>query len=199
MPAGPCSICGARNYSTAYGGADICPSCDSGAFKRQAPSDWRSPERLAAWKAADPDAISAHAPPTLPHELLKIIGEYGMARTDGVGMMEVTNRWEALIRAIKRYAADVAASASPVAPPVVEVPAQPDANVHLVGNDAGRTDGSEGPMGAAGVHASSSAPLDHRGNCADGTQCLHSCLTTEPCLRLKAAARVALPLKEQQG
>jgi hypothetical protein len=30
MPAGPCKLCGATNYSLSLGGIDICPACDCG-------------------------------------------------------------------------------------------------------------------------------------------------------------------------
>lgn len=30
MPAGPCMLCGARNYSNSMGGRHFCPSCDCG-------------------------------------------------------------------------------------------------------------------------------------------------------------------------
>lgn len=43
--------------------------------------------------------------PPLPQSLLIAIGEYGLARTDGVGELEVQHRWETLIRGIKQYAA----------------------------------------------------------------------------------------------
>ena len=46
------------------------------------------------------------APPTLPRYLLDMIGEYGMARTDSVGQLEVQHRWEILIGGIKRYASE---------------------------------------------------------------------------------------------
>lgn len=43
-------------------------------------------------------------PPTLPQSLLTTMGEYGMARTDGVNELEVQARWLALIEGIKLYA-----------------------------------------------------------------------------------------------
>lgn len=30
MHAGPCCVCGARNYASSMGGASICPRCDAG-------------------------------------------------------------------------------------------------------------------------------------------------------------------------
>jgi len=48
---------------------------------------------------------SASTMPTLPQSLLNTIGEYGLARTDGVGEIERMHRWELLIVGIKEYAA----------------------------------------------------------------------------------------------
>jgi hypothetical protein len=42
--------------------------------------------------------------PTLPQKLINAIGEYGMARTDGVSSIAVQYRWEVLIGGIKDYA-----------------------------------------------------------------------------------------------
>lgn len=50
-------------------------------------------------------------PPTLPKELLTLIGEYGMARTDGVNDLEIQHRWLTMIEGIKIYASDYALSA----------------------------------------------------------------------------------------
>lgn len=47
-------------------------------------------------------------PPTLPKYLLSLIGDYGMARTETVGTLEIQYRWEKLIEGIKRYATDYA-------------------------------------------------------------------------------------------
>ena len=47
-------------------------------------------------------------PPTLPKYLLSLIGNYGMARTETVGTLEIQYRWEKLIEGIKRYATDYA-------------------------------------------------------------------------------------------
>ncbi|GMG89622.1 hypothetical protein Cmtc_18970 [Cupriavidus sp. TKC] len=47
-------------------------------------------------------------PPVLPRSLLYTIGEYGMARTDGLGELECQHRWLSLIAGIKAYAADFA-------------------------------------------------------------------------------------------
>lgn len=44
--------------------------------------------------------------PRLPRWLLDTIGEYGMARTDTVGQLEVQHRWEQLIAGIKKYASE---------------------------------------------------------------------------------------------
>jgi hypothetical protein len=52
----------------------------------------------------------------LPDSLLNLIGEYGMARTDGVGELEVLHRWETLIRGIKDYAQVLQSIQSPPAP-----------------------------------------------------------------------------------
>lgn len=41
--------------------------------------------------------------PLLPQSLINTIGEYGMARTDGASPIEVTHRWELLIKGIKDY------------------------------------------------------------------------------------------------
>jgi len=49
-------------------------------------------------------------PPTLPQPLLNLIGEYGMARTDQLGPLEVQHRWLQLIDGIKSYASDYAAA-----------------------------------------------------------------------------------------
>lgn len=46
--------------------------------------------------------------PTIPQSLLNLIGEYGMARTDRVGEIEILHRWDALIGGIKDYARSVA-------------------------------------------------------------------------------------------
>lgn len=53
-----------------------------------------------------PEVDELPAPPTLPRYLLDMIGEYGMARTDSVGQLEVQHRWEILIGGIKRYASE---------------------------------------------------------------------------------------------
>lgn len=53
-----------------------------------------------------PEVSELPAPPTLPRYLLDMIGEYGMARTDSVGQLEVQYRWETLIGGIKRYASE---------------------------------------------------------------------------------------------
>lgn len=45
--------------------------------------------------------------PTLPKSLLNLIGEYGMARTDGVNDLEIQHRWLMLIAGIKEYARSV--------------------------------------------------------------------------------------------
>lgn len=45
--------------------------------------------------------------PTLPKILLDLIGEYGMARTDGVNELEIQHRWLMLIDGIKEYARSV--------------------------------------------------------------------------------------------
>lgn len=42
--------------------------------------------------------------PTLPQSLINLIGEYGMARTDGVSEIERLHRWQTLIAGIKDYA-----------------------------------------------------------------------------------------------
>lgn len=51
-------------------------------------------------------------PPTLPRTLLATIGEYGMARTDGLNELEIQDRWIALIDGIKTYAIDYARAAA---------------------------------------------------------------------------------------
>jgi hypothetical protein len=66
--------------------------------------------------------------PMLPQKLLARIGEYGLARTDGVGDPERLHRWQLLIDGIKEYAADYARAALPAAQPVtdgVAVPREP--------------------------------------------------------------------------
>ena len=32
MPAGPCTLCGTRDYALSLGGPTLCPSCDCGNF-----------------------------------------------------------------------------------------------------------------------------------------------------------------------
>ena len=63
----------------------------------------------------------ADEPPILPQSLLNVIGEYGLARTDGVGELERIHRWELLIAGVKEYAIEYArsrlAAATPVASP----------------------------------------------------------------------------------
>jgi hypothetical protein len=54
-----------------------------------------------------PDARTVSEPPPLPQSLLDLIGEYGMARTDGVSDVERLHRWLKLIKGIKAYAAGV--------------------------------------------------------------------------------------------
>ncbi len=72
-----------------------------------------APERLVQPIAARELDVEAERrePPTLPRYLLDMIGEYGMARTDSVGQLEVQHRWETLIGGIKRYASDFASTA----------------------------------------------------------------------------------------
>lgn len=60
---------------------------------------------------ADGAAVDLPPLPTLPRYLLDMIGEYGMARTDSIGQLEVQHRWEILIGGIKQYAADYAREA----------------------------------------------------------------------------------------
>jgi hypothetical protein len=43
--------------------------------------------------------------PTLPQALLNLIGEYGLARSDGTSDVERLHLWQLLIDGIKRYAA----------------------------------------------------------------------------------------------
>ncbi|MBA9854443.1 MAG: hypothetical protein GY747_10300 [Planctomycetes bacterium] len=64
-------------------------------------------------------------PPTLPQHLLATIGEYGMARTDGVSQAEIEARWLALIGGIKRYAVDYAISVV-AQPPATSAPTTKD-------------------------------------------------------------------------
>ena len=52
-----------------------------------------------------------HELPTLPTNLLMLIGEYGMARSDKCTPIEVTHRWLLLIDGIKAYATDYARAA----------------------------------------------------------------------------------------
>lgn len=54
--------------------------------------------------------------PALPRELLDQLGEYGMARTDGVSPVEINHRWAQVIDGIKRYAASQVAPVQDVAP-----------------------------------------------------------------------------------
>ncbi|MFC7515048.1 hypothetical protein ACFQUU_08535 [Herbaspirillum sp. GCM10030257] len=54
--------------------------------------------------------------PKLPQSLLNLIGEYGMARTDGVNQLEIQHRWLSLIDGIKGYARNVAATPDSAAP-----------------------------------------------------------------------------------
>jgi len=48
--------------------------------------------------------------PILPQSLINTIGDYGMARIDGVSQMERWHRWQLLIAGIKDYAASVLAA-----------------------------------------------------------------------------------------
>lgn len=68
-------------------------------------------EPIVAARELDVEA-ERREPPALPRYLLDMIGEYGMARTDSVGQLEVQHRWETLIGGIKRYASDFARSAA---------------------------------------------------------------------------------------
>jgi hypothetical protein len=59
--------------------------------------------------------------PVLPPELLNMIGEYGMARTDGLGDLDRIHVWELLIDGVKAYArhyarAALAARQAPIEP-----------------------------------------------------------------------------------
>jgi hypothetical protein len=46
----------------------------------------------------------AYELPALPQSLINLIGEYGMARTDGVSYVERLHRWQLLIEGVKEYA-----------------------------------------------------------------------------------------------
>jgi hypothetical protein len=58
----------------------------------------------ASIKEASTHAVTVSDMPTLPQSLLNLIGEYGMARTDGVSQLEIQHRWLQLIAGIKTYA-----------------------------------------------------------------------------------------------
>jgi hypothetical protein len=77
--------------------------------------------------------------PRLPNELLDLMSEYGMARTDGVSDVERLARWARLIDGIKGYAAAaLAAQPSPAA--VERKPLRidlPDRVVDVVAQHAG--------------------------------------------------------------
>jgi hypothetical protein len=63
---------------------------------------------------AAPSAIEREREaPSLPQTLLDLIGEYGMARTDGVSDIERQHRWELLVEGIKQYTAAVRSTPSP--------------------------------------------------------------------------------------
>lgn len=74
------------------------------------PSHWQP--LPSADRAAMPSE-GGKEPPTLPQSLVNLIGEYGIARTDGVTETERLHLWQLLIDGIKKYAADVAAPPSP--------------------------------------------------------------------------------------
>lgn len=57
--------------------------------------------------AAEADELPMHSMPTLPSSLLDLIGNYGMARSEcTVGGPEFIERYQALIKGIKDYAAE---------------------------------------------------------------------------------------------
>lgn len=131
----PCPFCGGTdafierlNYEAAYVQCDSSINEHDACLARgpigvQEDEDDEIPGAAAAIRAwneqsarhvalpADVDAEGLPPPPTLPRYLLDQIGEYGVARTDTVGQIEVQYRWEVLISYIKRYAADYASSA----------------------------------------------------------------------------------------
>jgi hypothetical protein len=53
----------------------------------------------------------AYELPALPQSLINLIGEYGMARTDGVSDVERLHRWQQLIEGVKEYARTIALAA----------------------------------------------------------------------------------------
>jgi hypothetical protein len=57
-----------------------------------------------------PVATEAGRLPTLPADLLTLIGSYGLARTNGESEVERLHRWQQLIAGIKQYAADCISS-----------------------------------------------------------------------------------------
>lgn len=62
--------------------------------------------------APERKALSDLDLPTLPQSLINLIGEYGMARTDGLNQLEVQHKWLSLIGGIKDYARALLAQAS---------------------------------------------------------------------------------------
>jgi hypothetical protein len=87
---------------TAHGLAHPCEDC---AEESGAEQDLRHPRRT----EMTPDTLPPlPEPPTLPSGLLALIGEYGMARTDGASQVETLFRWEQLIGGVKVYAREYA-------------------------------------------------------------------------------------------
>lgn len=64
--------------------------------------------------------------PILPQHLLNIIGDYGLARTDGLNELDRIDLWEKLIRAIKTYAWACQPDAPAIQPPPSAEPAPTD-------------------------------------------------------------------------
>jgi hypothetical protein len=66
---------------------------------------------LRKWLMSLSEAVSDEPLPSLPQVLIDRIGEYGMARTDGVSDVERLHRWELVIDGIKDYARALLSSA----------------------------------------------------------------------------------------
>lgn len=82
-----------------------CPACQG--------SKWERPGVPCSFCRAAPSSSADELPPlpVLPQHLIGVIGEYGMARTDGLGDTDRINLWTQLAEEIKVYATDYARSA----------------------------------------------------------------------------------------
>lgn len=81
---------------------DECKPCTSNAVECKNPPD------LNINGAAQGDELPPL--PTLPQHLIGLIGEYGMARTDGMSELDRIDKWQELIVGIKEYASEYGAA-----------------------------------------------------------------------------------------